>query len=450
MRFLTNWSTPRVDYKLLLEQEKQKNHDILLGSVDRVFSILEKGISLKEQATISLEKCSEIHESLESSSSQQENILSSVQEITAAVNETSESSMDDNKKCNQLLILAEGVRESSLTGKELSRTVKTSFDELKNSASELDEKMRTLQASSNSIGKIVETIQKVSAQTNLLALNAAIEAARAGESGRGFAVVAEEVKKLATETAQLTDMVKDEITSIQNITIMTIESSNRTLESLNKGEQQFDNLIINLDKNINDIEQITGAIEIVNDNSENTAARTQQMSAAMEEISGAVEEVVHSISKIEQENSTFLNQQGELLDLSKMLTAVSANFNNVEKACFIELRLQDHVNWVNNLHTAIQNKDVNAKLELNPCKCKLGKWYTNYSPTAEEKQIYDALDKPHKAIHKTGEKVFEAIRKGNYTEAERIYQQETLKLMNTMKELLNKYIDSLNDDKTLF
>lgn len=64
--------------------------------------------------------------------------------------------------------------------------------------------------------EIISFIRNVAGQTNLLGLNAAIEAARVGEMGRGFGVVAEEVRKLATASAESVKNISDSLRKIQD------------------------------------------------------------------------------------------------------------------------------------------------------------------------------------------------------------------------------------------
>jgi methyl-accepting chemotaxis protein len=80
---------------------------------------------------------------------------------------------------------------------------------------EVEEVTDSLSHHAEAIQSIVTLIRRIAGQTNLLALNATIEAARAGEAGRGFTVVAQEVKALASQTAQATEDIAQQIASVQ-------------------------------------------------------------------------------------------------------------------------------------------------------------------------------------------------------------------------------------------
>jgi methyl-accepting chemotaxis protein len=71
----------------------------------------------------------------------------------------------------------------------------------KNSHS-LANELQVLNAKTDTIITVLETVREISDQTNLLSINASIEAARAGKRGAGFAVVAGEVRALANKTQE--------------------------------------------------------------------------------------------------------------------------------------------------------------------------------------------------------------------------------------------------------
>ncbi|GAB7043461.1 MULTISPECIES: methyl-accepting chemotaxis protein [Catenuloplanes] len=73
----------------------------------------------------------------------------------------------------------------------------------------------SLRDASDQIRQAVDLITQIASQTRLLALNATIEAARAGEAGRGFSVVANEVKTLATETANSSESIINQVSTVQ-------------------------------------------------------------------------------------------------------------------------------------------------------------------------------------------------------------------------------------------
>jgi len=182
--------------------------------------------------------------------------------------------------------------------------------------------VKKLGKNSEQIEEIVESISAIAHQTNLLALNASIEAARAGEAGRGFSVVAGEVKKLAEQSQQAVEQIKDRISIIQNDTKDAVAAMEvgtgevaRGTQAIHEVGEQFKDITSRVASVKNEMEQINGAMQTVSKGmqslvcvvddiesiSRTTSESTQTISAAAEEQSAVSQEIAtasHSLADL--------------------------------------------------------------------------------------------------------------------------------------------------------
>ncbi|MEW9938331.1 methyl-accepting chemotaxis protein [Clostridium butyricum] len=170
------------------------------------------------------------------------------------------------------------------------------------------EAMENIENSSKSIITIMNTINDIAERTNLLALNAAIEAARAGDLGSGFAVVANEVKGLASQSAdaarETNNIIKESIKAVNNGKLLVYDTANTLNESLknvsktrelseyieDSSKEQYESIAV-VNERINKItETINRTVEVA----ENSAISSEELKSQSSKLEMMINKFKHS------------------------------------------------------------------------------------------------------------------------------------------------------------
>ncbi len=151
--------------------------------------------------------------------------------------------------------------------------------------------MDEINATSEKIGNIIKAISDIAFQTNILALNAAVEAARAGEAGKGFSVVADEVRNLASKSAEAvkntSTLIGDSVAAVNRGTEIAKDTA-RTIDGVIRDSSESVRLIGNIasasEKQAQAVSQVTKEIEQIFSIVQNNSAAVQQSAATSEEL----------------------------------------------------------------------------------------------------------------------------------------------------------------------
>jgi methyl-accepting chemotaxis protein len=197
--------------------------------------------------------------------------------------------------------IAASLEELSLAIREISCQVSTSATVAGEAAERSEEAgalVRNLDSSAQTIGEIVVMIQRIAEQTNLLALNATIEAARAGEAGRGFAVVANEVKSLATQTAQATEDISAKVSEIQSITKETVGSIGAIRRVIDKINESSTAISAAIEEQNATTEQVSGNVNLVAEGTRRITDNMQAVNADTQDNGTRIDETLGQISEV--------------------------------------------------------------------------------------------------------------------------------------------------------
>ena len=217
----------------------------------------------------------------ESAASSLQETSASVEQISSTVGHTADSAREANG-------LSQSAAEvASQSGEEMQRVV-TTMDEIRDA--------------SGQIAAIVKVMDGIAFQTNLLALNASVEAARAGEQGRGFAVVANEVRQLATRSADASREIRELIdrseTRVEAGTTL-VHQTGETLQSLFERVKRVADVLGEISaatgEQSDGIGQVNLAVAELDRVTQQNAALVEESTAAAEQLKDQAERLAEAV-----------------------------------------------------------------------------------------------------------------------------------------------------------
>ena len=204
---------------------------------------------------------------------------SSTEELAATISEIAQQINDNTANASQASVMVDETGNQVSVSSEYMIDMLTAMDEISKTSGE--------------IAKIIKTIDDIAFQTNILALNAAVEAARAGAAGKGFAVVAEEVRNLATKsaeaakrTADLIEKASSAVTKGSKISKDTEQALKSVVESTNKINEIVREIYDAAQRQKEGIYQINAGVDLISNVVQTNSATAEETAAASEELDG--------------------------------------------------------------------------------------------------------------------------------------------------------------------